>query len=77
MNKFAPGTLVAVMGAVNLAQVRRIARVVEDRGAFVLVQTDDELESEAAIEYDFATPEPMEMEVSRDRLRRIVEEQGS
>jgi hypothetical protein len=70
---FAKGQLVAVTG-IDPNVIRRIARVVEDRGsALVLVETDDEIEGEAAIEYDFATPDPDIFEIARERLRPILE----
>jgi hypothetical protein len=56
-------------------RVRRIARVVEDKGApwLVTVETDDEIEGEAAIEYDFATPEHEVLQVDVDNLLPILE----
>lgn len=67
-----PGTLVVVTG-IDPNRIMRIARVVEDRGKTVLVQTDDEIEGDAAVEYDFDTPESKEMEVDPARLRQVVE----
>lgn len=67
-----PGTLVAVTG-VDPNVVRRIARVVEDRGTEVEVETDSEIEGDAAVEYDFATPEQETLVVAPGRLREIRE----
>jgi hypothetical protein len=70
---FKPGALVAVTG-IDRNVIRRIARVTADNGGpTVTVETDDELESQAAIEFDFATPDPDILEVPRDRLRSIIE----
>jgi hypothetical protein len=73
---FKKGQLVAVMGGAGTDQIRRIARVVfDDGGPIVLVETDSRIEGEAAVEYDFPTPEPAALEVDRMRLRPIVEDQ--
>jgi hypothetical protein len=66
------GQLVAVTG-IDRTVIRRIARVLEDRGFTVLVETDDEIEGDAAIEFDFATPDPDIFEVPVERLRPIIE----
>lgn len=72
---FVKGQLVAVMGGASGQAIRRIARVVQDTGADdVLVETDSVLEGEAAVEYDFETPEPASLIVHRDRLRIIQED---
>ena len=68
-----PGTLVAVIGGTDNDQVRRICRVVSDLGATVLVESDSKLEGDAAVEYDFPTPEPCTMEVDTRVLREIKE----
>jgi hypothetical protein len=68
-----PGTLVAVTG-IDRNKIRRIARVQHDSGKGpITVQTDETLEGEAAIEYDFATPESEVMQVEFERLRPIIE----
>jgi hypothetical protein len=73
MNRPIPvGTLVAVTG-IDPNTIKRIARVIEDKGKTVVVETDEQLESEAAIEYDFDTPEQETLEVTPDRLRAIIE----
>lgn len=71
---FKSGQLVAVMGVLNREQVRRIARVIEVREKVVVVETDAKLESEAAIEHDFHTPNQERMTVRKERLRPIIEE---
>lgn len=70
-DKYPAGALVAITG-VDPAVIRRICRVVEDRGATILVESDSEIEGDAAVEYDFPTPEPCSMEVPRSRVRPIV-----
>jgi hypothetical protein len=69
------GALVAVMSAVDPDRVVRICRVVEDRGDVVIVDSDEELEGEAAIEHDFPTPDSIQdWEVAATRLRKIAGE---
>lgn len=67
------GSLFALMGGAEGKFIRRIVRVVEDRGKTVLVRSDEELENEAAVEYDFDTLEPWEGEVTPSELKLIVE----
>lgn len=70
---FKPGQLVAVTG-LNSVVIMRIGRVIVDNGGpTVTVETDDEIEGDAAIEYDFPTPDPDILDVPRDRLRPIIE----
>lgn len=75
MALFRKRQLVAVMGGADGKSVRRIARVVyDDGGPKILVETDSELEGEAAVEYDFETPEPDSFEVDRYLLWPVLEE---
>src|SRR6185295_9586893 len=69
---FAPGTLVALTGIGDPGSVKRIARVVEDKGRTVVIETDAEIEGDAAIEFDFPTPDQETFEVAPDRLMRIL-----
>jgi hypothetical protein len=68
------GSLFALMGGAEGKSIRRIVRVVEDRGKTVLVRSDEELENEAAVEYDFDTLKPWEGEVKPSELKPIVED---
>jgi hypothetical protein len=68
-----PGMLFAVMGGTANDQVRRIVRIVEVRGAKALVQSDQELENDAAVEHDFPILDPAEFEVEIHQLRRVQE----
>lgn len=71
-----PGTLMAYTG-IDPEIIKRIVRVVEDSGTgLVLVQSDEQIEGEAAIEHDFPTPDPVKMRVEVNRLRPIIEKKG-
>jgi hypothetical protein len=71
---FKKGALVAVMGGTDGQAVRRICRVVLDLGGSkVLVETDSQVEGDAALEYDFSTPPPESLEVERSLLRPVIE----
>jgi hypothetical protein len=69
---FKPGDLVAVVSAIDRSVVRRIARVVQVNGNTVTVESDSQVEGDAAVEYDFDTPPPVSMSVHWSLLRRIV-----
>jgi hypothetical protein len=73
MESLKPGTLMAWTGEYAHV-IRRIVRVVQDYGDTVLIESDSHIEGEAAVEYDFPTPEPLSITVPKSRLRPIVEE---
>jgi hypothetical protein len=72
MNELKAGTLVAVTSGVDETRVRRIARVLYETGDIVTVETDDVIEHEAAVEFDFPTPNPAILDVHRSCLRLIM-----
>lgn len=68
----AAGTLVVV----EKGELHRIARVVEDYGHTVLIETDSRIEGQLAVDDDLETPAPMSMEVKRSYVRVISEPPG-
>lgn len=72
LRPYPAGTLVAVTG-IDPNVIRMIGRVVVDRGDEIKVESDVDIESDAAIEYDFPTPEQRCYVVRPERVRLIVE----
>lgn len=66
-----PGTLIAVLGP-SPDTMELIGRVVVDRGPVLVVESDEDIEWEAAIEYDFPTLPHRIISVSQDRVRVLV-----
>jgi hypothetical protein len=70
------GSLVAVWG-LRPGTIIMIGRVVEDHGTTLTVESDEIVEGEAAIEYDFHTLPHRTMTVERTRVVPIKEHDAS
>jgi hypothetical protein len=72
MSALPVGALVAVRGNES-GQIIMIGRIIEDHGDTLTVQSDEEIEGDAAVEYDFHTLPSRTLKVERNRVLLITE----